>query len=98
VHIAFGNFAAAFYRMMDEPVIQQRNVPELNNLLIQNHVLASQIAAAVPILANLDEIPEGIRKSLEAITELLDDKPADPPVSLETAGELAALAYPIRQM
>src|SRR3546814_10450421 len=31
VHIAFGNFASAFYRMMDEPVKRQNNVPELNN-------------------------------------------------------------------
>ncbi|XOT98567.1 hypothetical protein ACMTAU_17390, partial [Alcaligenes pakistanensis] len=46
VHIAFSNFASAFYRMMDEPVSRQANVSLLNNLLIQNHVLASQISAA----------------------------------------------------
>ncbi len=98
MHIAFGNFAAAFYRMMDEPIKRQNNVPELNNLLIQNHVLASQITSAVPILASLDHVPEGIRKSLEAIELYLDDKDADPPASIETEGELAALAYPLRQM
>src|SRR5690606_25109255 len=98
MHIAFGNFAAAFYRMMDEPIKRQNNVPELNNLLIQNHVLASQITSAVPILAGLDHVPEGIRKSLEAVELYLDDKDAEPPVSIETEGELAALAYPLRQM
>lgn len=98
MHIAFGNFAAAFYRMMDEPIKRQNNVPELNNLLIQNHVLASQITSAIPILAGLDHVPEGIRKSLEAVELYLDDKDADPPASIETEGELAALAYPLRQM
>jgi uncharacterized membrane protein YccC len=97
-HIAFGNFASAFYRMMDEPIKRQKNVPELNNLLIQNHVLGSQISSAVPILASLPAVPDGIQKSLEAIDALLDNQEADPPASIETEGELAALAYPIRQM
>src|SRR3546814_8298902 len=96
--IAFGNFASAFYRMMDEPVKRQNNVPELNNLLIQNHVLASQITSAMPILAGLDRVPEGIQNSLDAVSLYLDGKDADPPASIETEGELAALAYPLRQM
>ena len=98
MHIAFGNFASAFYRMMDEPIRRQSNVPELNNLLIQNHVLASQITSAVPILAELPHIPEGIQASLDAIGLYLNDQDARPPVSIETDGELATLAYPIRQM
>jgi uncharacterized membrane protein YccC len=98
MHIAFSNFAAAFYRMMDEPVRRQKNVPELNNLLIQNHVLAMQITSAVPILAGLTSVPEGIQKSLDAIELYLKGEEADPPASIETEGELAALAYPIRQM
>ncbi|HUG57092.1 MAG TPA: FUSC family membrane protein [Candidimonas sp.] len=98
VYIAFGNFASAFYRMMDEPIKRQNNVPELNNLMIQYHVLASQISAAIPILATLPSVPEGIQKSLDAIREYLDDKDAKPPVSIETEGELATLAYPLRQM
>lgn len=98
MHIAFGNFASAFYRMMDEPAKRQKNVPELNNLLIQNHVLASQITSAVPILASLDTVPEGIQMSLQAIEQSLDGQDAEAPVSIETEGQLAALAYPIRQM
>lgn len=97
-YIALGNFTAAFYRMMAEPVRRQRNVPELNHLLIQNHLLASQISAAIPLLAQLPDVPEGIRLSLEAIEEYLNDKDANPPQSIETEGELAALAYPIKQM
>ncbi len=98
VYIAFANFASAFYRMMDEPIKRQNNVPELNNLMIQFHVLASQITAAIPILASLPAIPEGIQKSLDAIGEYLDDHDASPPASIETEGELATLAYPLRQM
>ncbi|HEY9279466.1 MAG TPA: FUSC family membrane protein, partial [Eoetvoesiella sp.] len=97
-HIAFGNFASAFYRMMDEPIRRQNNVPELNNLLIQNHVLGSQISAAVPILAALRTVPENIQKSLDAVDTLLSGQDADPPASIETDDELAALAYPLRQM
>lgn len=98
VHIAFSNFAAAFYRMMDEPVSRQRNVSLLNNLLIQNHVLASQISAAVPLLATLQEVPPGIEQSMLAIQTLLEGQEATAPSSIETEGELALLAYPIRQM
>ncbi|WP_353150390.1 FUSC family membrane protein [Pollutimonas bauzanensis] len=98
VYIAFSNFASAFYRMMDEPIKQQNNVPELNNLMIQYHVLASQISAAIPILASLPSVPEGIQKSLDAVGEYLDGNDASPPVSIETEGELATLAYPLRQM
>lgn len=98
MHIAFSNFAAAFYRMMDEPARHQRNVPALNNLLIQNHALASQTTSAIPLLAALPRVPEGIQGSLNAVEAALDDRDADAPVSIETDGELAALAYPIRQM
>ncbi len=97
-HIAFGNFASAFYRMMDEPIKRQRNAPELNNLLIQNHVLGSQISAAIPVLAELPAVPDGIQGSLEAVELLLDDRDAEPPVSIETEGDFASLAYPLRQM
>ncbi|TEA78613.1 FUSC family protein [Allopusillimonas ginsengisoli] len=98
VHIAFSNFAAAFYRMMDEPIKRQRNLPELNHLLIQNHVLALQLTSAIPILASLPSVPHGIQKTLDTINSYLLDQDADPPASIETEGELATLAYPLRQM
>ncbi|HWL29336.1 MAG TPA: FUSC family protein, partial [Burkholderiaceae bacterium] len=98
VYIAFGNFASAFNRMMDEPIRRQNSVPELNNVLIQNHVLASQISAAIPVLASLPSVPDGIRHSLDAVLSLLQDRNAEAPSSIETEGELATLAYPLRQM
>ncbi len=98
VHIAFSNFASAFYRMMDEPVRRQRHVPELNRLMIQHHALASQIAAVIPQLARLDQEPVGIRQALAATTDFLAGRPGAPPNVIETDGDHAALAYPLRQM
>ncbi|EDZ98074.1 protein of unknown function DUF893 YccS/YhfK [Burkholderia sp. H160] len=50
VHVAFANLGQAFQRMMLEPKSAQKFVPELNGLLVRSHVLASQIAAAAPLL------------------------------------------------
>ncbi len=97
-YIAIGNLTSAFYRMMAEPTRCQKNVPQVNHLLIQNHLLASQISAAIPLLAQLPAVPTGIQQSLDAIEALLEDRNAPIPVSIETEGDLAALAYPIRQM
>lgn len=98
VHIAFSNFASAFYRMMDEPVRRQRHVKELNRLMIQHHTLASQIAAVVPQLCGIDHVPDGIRQALTATQDALAGRAATPPGTLETEGDFAALAYPLRQM
>jgi len=101
VHIAFSNFAEAFYRMMSEPRSHQMNVPEFNNLLIQNHIMASQITAAVPLLAGLKQTPEPMRQALAGMVDLLDDNrpaPAELPSQFDTEGDLAALAYPLKQM
>lgn len=102
VHIAFSNFAEAFYRMMSEPKSHQLSVPELNNLLIQNHVLASQITAAIPILAALPRTPEAVQLALNGMVDLLDEKrpqiATTLPTQFDTAGEQAALAYPLKQM
>lgn len=98
VYIAFSNYAAAFYRMAAEPARRQKNVPELNNLLSQNHILTSQVSAAIPLLAALPSVPSGICQALEAIDALLQGRNAELPSTLETDGELATLAYPLRQM
>jgi len=97
-HVAFSNFAAAFYRMANEPISQQQKMPELNHLLMQNHILALQISAAVPLLAQLPQWPPGIQLALNTIDTLLAGHDAHTNLSLETEAELAALAYPLRQM
>ena len=98
VHIAFSNFASAFYRMMGEPPSQQRNVPELNSLMIQNHMLASQISAAIPILASVKSLPESIVDTLAYVEEALSEQDTQPPVNQTIPTEWEALAYPLRQM
>ncbi|MFM0094745.1 FUSC family membrane protein [Paraburkholderia nemoris] len=50
VHVAFANLGQAFQRMMLEPKSAQKFVPELNDLLVRSHVLASQITVAAPLL------------------------------------------------
>jgi uncharacterized membrane protein YccC len=55
VHIAFANLAQAFQRMMLEPKAQQKFVPELNDLLLRSHILASQITAAAPLLQSVNQ-------------------------------------------
>jgi uncharacterized membrane protein YccC len=98
VHRAFSNYTAACHRMMDEPVRRQRHVPALNRLLIQNHTLASQIAAVIPHLARMDGEPRGIAQAIEATLNLLQDRDATPPKVIETEGDLASIAYPLRQI
>jgi uncharacterized membrane protein YccC len=53
VHIAFANLGQAFRRMMLEPRAHQKFVPELNDLLVRSHVLASQITGAGPLLQSV---------------------------------------------
>jgi uncharacterized membrane protein YccC len=101
VHTAFGNFAEAFYRMMSEPRSHQAHVPELNHLLIQNHIMASQITSVIPLLAGQAETPPALEQTLEGMARMLDNTlpvPDTQPTQFETEGELAALAYPMKQM
>ena len=98
VHINFSNFSSGFYRMMNEPSSRQMDVALLNNLLSQNHVLASQISASIPLLATLTEVPPEVAKAIVYIERELNNTDSAPVGTLETEGELAMLAYPLRQM
>jgi uncharacterized membrane protein YccC len=77
VHIAFANLGQAFQRMMLEPKAQQRYVAELNDLLVQSHVLASQITAAAPLLQSLNEgdrqVFEPVQRTLGIVRDNLSD-------------------------
>lgn len=100
--VAFSNYAQAFYRMMGEPPSRQQHVAEYNNLLIQNHVLASEIAAAVQQLQAQPELP---MPALAFLSEMglalqerdLDRASQDANVSFtEHAG--ADWVYPLKQL
>ncbi|SPB17636.1 membrane protein [Caballeronia novacaledonica] len=101
VHIAFANLAQAFQRMMLEPKAQQRYVAELNDLLVQSHVLASQITAAAPLLQSLNEAGgqpfEPVQRTFGVVRDNLADavgelpaepKPDAPPAQADALKEL----------
>jgi len=110
VHVAFSNFAEAFYRMMLEPKSRQKHVPAFNNLLIQNHMLASQITAVMNILFTMPTPPADVMAHLEELVTVLTVKqqlainskhieislPALP-VSI-TNNEYPDLLYPLKQL
>jgi uncharacterized membrane protein YccC len=77
VHVAFANLGQAFQRMMLEPKAQQKFVAELNDLLVQSHVLASQITAAAPLLQSLANVEgyaiEPVQRTLAVIREDLTE-------------------------
>ncbi|KND52709.1 putative membrane protein [Candidatus Burkholderia verschuerenii] len=95
VHIAFANLAQAFQRMMLEPKAQQRYVAELNDLLVQSHVLASQITAAAPLLQSLNEADgqafEPVQRTLGIVRDNLSDaQSALPEPEVSTDGDAPA--------
>ncbi len=75
VHIAFANLAQAFRRMMLEPKAQQRFVPELNDLLLQSHVLAAHITATAPLLRSValrePDSSQALQRALSIVRENL---------------------------
>jgi len=103
LHVAFSNLAQAFYRMMREPRSRQRYVPEVHDLVIQSHILASQIAATIPLIAMLPETPRTVQQALDDVAALLipTQTGSAPPVAtlqFDGAGEEGALAYSLKQM
>jgi uncharacterized membrane protein YccC len=71
VHTAYANFASGFYRMMQEPRSKQVAVAELNNLLIQTHVFASQVTATTPLLAAVPADTPALERALSPILDNL---------------------------
>jgi uncharacterized membrane protein YccC len=90
VHIAFANLGQAFQRMMIEPKAHQRFVPELNDLLVQTHVLGAQITAAAPLIRSASATLGGLadpqarhddalRRGLAAVLDNLEKAEAGEP-------------------
>ncbi|WP_009911842.1 FUSC family protein, partial [Burkholderia humptydooensis] len=81
VHIAFANLGQAFQRMMLEPKAHQKFVPELNDLLVQTHVLGAQITAAAPLLRHACEQanPPALERGMAAVREHLERAEAGAP-------------------
>lgn len=100
--VAFSNFAEAFYRMMGEPPSQQQHVAEYNNLLIQNHVLATEVATAIQQLQAQPELPTTAIEFLEEMDLALQERDlerASKDANLSFAHHLGAdWIYPIKQL
>lgn len=75
VHAAFGNFADAYYRMMLEPRSKRIATVYLNDLLVQNHMLAAQISSLstlMVVVGGPDEQPDELKQTFAALdNELL---------------------------
>jgi uncharacterized membrane protein YccC len=84
VHVAFANLGQAFQRMMLEPKSVQKFVPELNDLLVRSHVLASQITAAAPLLRTSAQLHDSVslqpqQRALTVVRENLTEAEAGMP-------------------
>ena len=97
VHVAFANLGQAFQRMMLEPKAAQKFVPELNDLLVRSHVLASQITAAAPLLRTSAQQPDAVSlQPLQRVLSVVRDNltqaeagTAPPPDQAEVTRQLA---------
>jgi uncharacterized membrane protein YccC len=101
VHVALANFAEAFYRMMLEPKSRQWHVIELNNIVLQNHMLSSQISAVATVLINSPKIPEASIEFLNALLPQLLPAPEHPTPSVPKSlldGTFPDLTYPLKQL
>lgn len=101
VYVALSNFAEAFYRMMLEPRTRQWHVVEFNNLMIQTHMLASQINAVMHALTSSPQPhPVVIEHLGQIIPHLQPDQSVPLPRLPETIvdGSLPSFAYPMTQL
>lgn len=101
VHVALANLAEAFYRMMLEPKSRQWHVIELNNIVIQNHMLSSQIAAATAVLLSLQQVPAASTEFLRALLPQLLPAPDHPTPAVPKSlldGNFPTLTYPLKQL
>jgi uncharacterized membrane protein YccC len=100
-YVALSNLADAFYRMMLEPNSRQWHAVEFNNLMIQNHTLASQIATVVHTLATAPEAPSAMTDHLLALVPFLEAHRSGylPPLpTIVSDGSQPALSYPMTQL
>jgi hypothetical protein len=86
---------------MLEPTSRQWHVIELNNIVIQNHMLSSQISAVASVLMNAPKIPEASIEFLNGLLPQLLPAPEQPtplvPKSL-LDGTFPDLTYPLKQL
>ncbi len=95
MHIAFANLGTAFSRMMLEPKAQQKCAVELNDLLIQSHVLAGQLTAVAPLITLAQTTqPQALHNALTTIDDHLAraERHVEMPASATSTDSLAETA------
>jgi uncharacterized membrane protein YccC len=106
VNVAFANLGQAFQRMMLEPRSAQKFVPELNDLLLRSHVLASQIAAAAPLLRSSaqqqqhaeDVSLKPLQRALSAVRDNLAEAETGTPLPADYAEQSKLLSRELDAM
>ncbi|MFM0070889.1 FUSC family protein [Paraburkholderia sediminicola] len=103
VHVAFANLGQAFQRMMLEPKSAQKFVPELNDLLVRSHVLASQITVAAPLLRTSAQRADNVslqplQRALSAIRDNLTEAEAGSAPPADQAEQIKQLSRELDTM
>ncbi|SOE71746.1 Uncharacterized membrane protein YccC [Burkholderia sp. OK233] len=103
VHVAFANLGQAFQRMMLEPKSAQKFVPELNDLLVRSHVLASQITVAAPLLRTSAQRADNVslqplQRALSAIRDNLTEAEAGSAPPADQAEQIKQLSRELDAM
>ena len=96
VHVAFANLGQAFQRMMLEPKSAQKFVPELNDLLVRSHVLASQITVVAPLLRTSAQQNDGVslqplQRALSVVRDNLTEAEAGTALPAEQGEQIKLL-------
>ncbi len=76
VYTAFANFADTFYRMMREPASRRLDVATLNDLLVQNHMLAAQSSSLSLLLTAVGprhRQPPELRAAIDGLLDTLTE-------------------------
>ncbi|WP_434110192.1 FUSC family protein [Paraburkholderia caffeinilytica] len=103
VHVAFANLGQAFQRMMLEPKSAQKFVPELNDLLVRSHVLASQITVAAPLLRTSAQQADSVslqplQRALSAVRDNLTEAEAGSAPAADQGEQVKQLARELDAM
>ncbi|MCX4172295.1 MULTISPECIES: FUSC family protein [Paraburkholderia] len=103
VHVAFANLGQAFQRMMLEPKSAQKFVPELNDLLVRSHVLASQITVAAPLLRTSAQRADNVslqplQRALSAVRDNLTEAEAGSAPPADQAEQIKQLSRELDAM
>ncbi|MEO5892629.1 MAG: FUSC family membrane protein [Ferruginibacter sp.] len=107
LYVSTANLSAAFGRMLSEPKNKQQNAPEINEFVVMNNVLSSNIASLFTI--NITKEPQVITKEiiqpinrsvviLEESLQLLDNTYQPVVIENNAAGSLPSDKHPDQQI